>query len=81
MAVRSKRDGVGVVVGALVAIGVGPLSVRCCGVGSEVVRVRLQVVVNLWGSDEVAQAAEEERGPATSHVVAPLAVEQPLEHT
>ena len=54
---------VGVVVGALVAIGVGPLSVRCCGVGSEVVRVWLRVVVDLWGSDEVAQAVEEERGP------------------
>ena len=70
----------GVVVGALVAIGVGPLSARCCGVGSKVVRARLRVVVDLWGSDEVAQAVEEERGPAPSHVVAPLAVEQPLEH-
>ena len=70
---------VGFVVGALVAIGVGPLSVRCCGVWSEVVRVRLRVV-DLWGSDEVAQAVEEERGPAPSHVVAPLAVEQPLKH-
>ena len=60
----------GVVVGAPVAIGVGPLSVRYCRVGSEVVRFRLRIVY-LWGSDEFAQAVEEERGPAPSHVVAP----------
>ena len=49
----------GVVVGAPVAIGVSPLSVRCCGVWSEVVGVRLRVVVDLWGSDKVAQAVPE----------------------
>ena len=49
---------VSVVIGALVAIDICPLGVYCCGVGSEVVRVWLQVLVDLRISGEVAQAAQ-----------------------
>ena len=49
---------VGIVVGAPVAISVGPLSVRWCRVGSDVVRVQLRVVVDLYSSDGSASRVD-----------------------